>query len=367
MAEGNEENIEEPVSSEPYDEGDNYTVYENNDGSYTLDYYFEPVTYADKEKNSGSLTKSTIDDREVYVSSDNRSNISFPTYLDQEDPIEIEYDNYSAKLSLRSKSNEINDDDTEEDDPDGKLEVSSFIRKESTPDKIVYSDEDSGTDIVYYPRENGIKEEIVLYDMPSTNSFSFFIEFEEAFFKTEENGSIGIYKNDERVAEVSPPFMEDADGIIDDQNVFYKLSENEYGSAVIDLIVNEVYLKEASYPLVIDPTVVFITDGDDLSDAYVNSSSPALNYCNSAVTILPFGAQDNGAVYRSYISFDGLQDLIEGKSISSASLSLYLKTVPDTGSSIEIHRIDQSWNPSTVTWNSQPTSNNVASASNNCG
>ena len=353
-AEDEEETQEEPLTSELFEEGMDYTIYENSDGSYTLDYYTGPIRYFDEEGGLHDRKTERIDDEGSYSSSDDRVKAFFPSDLDKENTIDLSFDGYSLKMyPLYEKTDDYgNSEETKE---------KSFLKEENRAHKVSYYDETSGARLVYYPFDSGVKEEIVLSERPEKGVFSFCLKAEKAQFREEKDGSIGIYLDDRLFAVITIPFLMDARGVINEKDIYYKLSDINDDSVILDLVVDEDYLDAASYPVTIDPTVTF-TETGELYDTFVRSSLPNNNYYNSGAFILPYGAQEDGQVSRSYIFFNGLHALIQGKSVTQAKLKLYQKDVPAVTSSIEVHRVDEAWNPSAITWNSQPLCNGTASA-----
>jgi hypothetical protein len=144
------------------------------------------------------------------------------------------------------------------------------------------------------------------------------------------------------------------------------------------LLIGSVYgvlttscVKESDVTLQSDTIVIAKTyqpDGLYGKDAIVESIVPDRNFGDSIqFTVLSWTSGGAFNTARAFIEFD-LSGIPIQKKISSAKLSFYWisydNLIDQTGeNAFTIYRINEEWDESTVTWNSQPSSTNLDSVS----
>ncbi|MBS3902641.1 MAG: DNRLRE domain-containing protein [Dethiobacter sp.] len=138
----------------------------------------------------------------------------------------------------------------------------------------------------------------------------------------------------------------------------------ESGKTYLDLTAEWDWLQNASYPVVIDPTVA---SGEPITtvhkDTFASSTYPSTTYTDD-----PFLFSGNNGTYgrtRSFVQFV-LPSLTSGAKITSSTFSLYQIASGSTSHTLDIYRVTSFWDAYQTTWNSQPTVGAVeASLSNN--
>ena len=355
-----EETEEETFTSEKVGEGVYYTLYENSDGTSTLDYYAGPIRYEDEDSELHDIDLSLVSKGEdSYTAASTKARISFPESLNDENGISLSSGGKTILMSPFS-------DADEEGQEDGRSAM-SLEREDVSRNAITYRDESSDAEYRYYAGNMGVKEEIILDGKPLSNVFSFSVSVNEGHFELCSDGSVAIGDDEGSFAYIKAPSLTDAEGRTDYGNAAYGISEDQGRNGIIlSLTIDEDYLDACSYPLRIDPTLQFI-DENEVYDAYVRSQSPNQNYYNSATLSMPFGSEADGSVSRTYVYFEGLQEFISGITVSNAVFNAYLETVPSVSSTVEIHSPESPWSPSAITWNSQPLFSSVVYASKACG
>lgn len=101
--------------------------------------------------------------------------------------------------------------------------------------------------------------------------------------------------------------------------------------------------------------VEFQPGPSDGKDTFVSSANPDNNYA-SHIHVYIGHSTDTEATFRGFIEFTGLDSYItEGYICEEAILAIEVLVVtPGTSDQYEIHRVEEDWSESSVTWNDQP-------------
>ncbi|MFE4698714.1 DNRLRE domain-containing protein [Streptomyces sp. NPDC056738] len=144
------------------------------------------------------------------------------------------------------------------------------------------------------------------------------------------------------------------------QRVDTKIETSEDGAQTLVLSPDKDFLATATYPVTIDPTSTLAVTTDtwvqnpDYPDSQV--SSPELKS----------GTYDAGTdVARSYLKFD--VSPFKGKHIIDTNLALYSyysSTCSTSGAGTQVRRITSSWDSSSITWGSQPSTTTTGAITN---
>ena len=222
-----------------------------------------------------------------------------------------------------------------------------------------YKSKDNKFAYEYISSEQGVKENIILDEVPTSNVFSFSLELNGATAKKDTSvEGISFYNEDEDiVGGIQIPFMNDATGKAYSEDITYNLTDLGEGKYTVDMTVSEEYLKDKHrvYPVTIDPTVTW-TGTTYMYDTYVaNNTYKNDNFYSNSVTLLRAGMLPSGsATTRSLLHWPKIPATVKDKYISSAKLSLYETGTANSGSTLRAYRVKTSWSKSAVTWNTQP-------------
>jgi hypothetical protein len=202
---------------------------------------------------------------------------------------------------------------------------------------VHYQDVWNDADVCLELKNNGIKETIVLKTDKAPNTFTF-----EVDGPLEDDLTAGTLQ-------LMPAWLEDAAGTKRDvSQTVRRVGDVTY----IDL---EADLDGLVYPIYIDPTTTLQPDPTAGIDTQIGSSTGGpsnLNYGTS--TTLRVGTTTQTDIWRSMIKFD-LSSIPSQSLVSSAYFNLLRSgSFDSTTQTIDVQRILDDWNESTVTWNTQP-------------
>ena len=344
-------------------------TFQNPDGTLTAYLFSCPTFYRDAD---GGLTK--IDNRVVaqrdgsYINAANERQASFSDMSKENKAVSLSYKDYSIAFSPQNAQ------------PSAVAKYANQYAKSDLPEEIsegnsvLYQNVYDNIDMSYTVYSRGIKENIILKSFTGQNEFLFDTEVKNLTYKISENGEIiFINENGEEIFNIGGLYAIDADGnmTFDVQCVIEESGENNY---ILTLVVDEAFLANAAYPVIIDPTATIY--GMDTLDTFVADGWPTRNFNNnnngtSNMYYLRTGKDTDYGIRRSYVNFSNLSDIPSAATITSAKIRLQRDS---SGGSINVraHRVTSSWGSSTVTWNTAPgysTSNissyAVATGSNN--
>ena len=171
---------------------ENSNTYLMSDGSKRLEIYNGNIRYLQNGKmtdydsslteisnrDKTELKKITDDiveeqiDKYEYVNAKGDTKQYFAESLNDETPIILTKDNYSIRFvpSVNKSSNKTDYGDEQN------IKFSGIDNNEN---KISYENQNKKIDYEYYSLNNGVKEEVVLYEKPSTNVFEFKYELKK--------------------------------------------------------------------------------------------------------------------------------------------------------------------------------------------
>lgn len=245
-----------------------------------------------------------------------------------------------------------------------KEQYNSSIEKDS----IVYKSDNIISEYQYISQKSGVKENIILSSKPFSNEISFEIFTENMKLILEKkSGSVNFIdtNNGKKVGYILPPNMTDARGQTNYKDISYKIVKKGK-KAILKLIIDEKYLENATYPIVVDPTAVWCSE--KLTAAMVSSLSFVRNQCWTADTLVVKNKSDRikpyiGTEQRVYLDMSAIMSgdaYINGpldwsdKQINKVTLSISESAAGYALGAVEIRETAGSWSMDSLSWNNQP-------------
>ena len=251
--------------------GLNEIVFQNQDGSHTLYVYDQNVKFIDddgsiKDIDTGIETiKNTKRKGYTYTNGANDVNVDFPDLI--KDGLVVGYDKSEIKMY---PTNYVG----------GELSVSD--------DKAIYDNiYGAGTQLIYTPTLNGVKEEIVLEKYNKKEKYTFIYEIGNGYISTLDDDCLYIYsENNELLGLIEPIYMIDANNKYN-ANSTMNYFENDDGTWTVEIIPDKEFLtsEDTVYPVIIDPTYSYIvnysSNSTGIQDITINSTSTSAGYSGS--------------------------------------------------------------------------------------
>jgi len=336
-----------------------------SDGSKRVDICSQKIRYQEKGKlkeYDSSLTTMDKADRQklkelnhgdslgkyIAVNKSGDSKQYFPQQLDKEAPVVMNKGKYSLSFApiVDEKYNSVIDGN-----------------------KITYKANGIISEYEYTSQKNGVKENIVLSSKPSKNEICFKVDSKNiTLIEDQQNKCIYFVdtESQHKVGYILPPNMKDGKGNINYDDISYKVM-NSGNEILLKLIINKKYLKNASYPVVVDPTAVWFLD-QYLPTAMVSSMQFVRDQTlhpnefvikNKCDLTFPYkGTEQRLYLDTSHVmsgdSYIGNKVEWNKKIIKRAQLSVAESTTNYTTGTVEVKKVKSSWSTENITWNTQP-------------
>lgn len=213
-------------------------------------------------------------------------------------------------------------------------------------------------DAVYTIAYNRIEEDIV-FKSP-TDASSIILSFNSAFDTVVNyNGSVDFYIEEELQFSVGSPYLYDA--VDENSNNVQVYANSDNGATIITYILDRSWLEdeEREYPIVFDPSITTKEYASNIVDTYVQQDDSA---DHSSEAKLYFGIKSN-KLTRSYIKINNLPDINSNCPVLSARLYLTLYPTTTTGKAVSLYKVNQAWNPNSITFSNQPSNVTYISSS----
>jgi hypothetical protein len=357
----------------PYDEEKYTEIIDNGDGTQTLRLYTEPVKY---KNDAGEYEY--IDNSVIEASTGSTSEQSFETAnsdvevrmsdnLNQADAIRLsigDYDIGFQPLDILTENGESSAGVSFVEAQTGAAEDTIDAVEECG--SVVYSKTfDENTDIVITPTSTGLKEEIVLYEIPTETQYSYDFTVDGVVPILRRDGNLYFVDLEKglQVAAIPTPNMCDStpeSGPVDIPVTLEKTGENEYRYT---LFPDRAFLENAVYPVTIDPTISS-TQAGGIYDTYVQSNT-STNYCNGAKIIV--GRSTAGTKFRGLIkitpgALGNLQATMAGCTLTQVLYHAYNQYGGASYPLVEVRQIPADWVYNTVRWSNQPALGNIVTS-----
>lgn len=252
--------------------GLNEVIFQNQDGSHTFYVYDNNVKFVDKDGSAKDIDlgietiKNVKKKGYTYTNGANDVNIDFPDLI--KDGLVVGYEENEVKMYPKNYVG-------------GRLNVSN--------DKAIYDNiYGAGTQLIYTPTLNGVKEEIVLEKYNKKEKYTFIYEIGNGYISTLDDDCLYIYsETDELVGLIEPIYMIDANNKYN-ANSIMNYFENSDGTWTVEIIPDKVFLtaEDTVYPVIIDPTYSYYTvnysnNTTGIQDVTINSTSTSAGYSGS--------------------------------------------------------------------------------------
>lgn len=308
------------------------TRYVNPDGSFTEELFMEQQFYQDpydkkwkkvdntlknSTKKAGKL-ENTANDKKVWIAQESGNG----------ELVTTEKEGKSVGLV-----------------PVGANKVPGTVKDNEVTFKGILPD----VDVRYRVKGSAVKEDIILNQYQNQNTFRFELKQKGVTANKEKNGTI-VFKDSKGniVWFFESPYITDAKGTYSEK-VSLELRE-ENGKTFVDVVAGQEFLKDpgTKYPVTIDPT---IDNWNVLRDNFIASSFPDSIF--SSNTYMETGYNSYFGTTRALARFS-LPALPSDSVITSAIFNAYQTQNDGQQASVDLYRATSDW-PSSVTWNTQPT------------
>ncbi len=216
-------------------------------------------------------------------------------------------------------------------------------------EKVIAGSPEISVDYSVY--RNKIEEDIYINSKTDVKSISMNLSVGTLVARVNFDNSVSLL-NEEGEPEytIGVPYMEDAAGeILND----IKVTVTQNGSdCVITYTPNEAWLasEERVYPILLDPSITSREYSSNIVDTYVYEGNTANHSSEKKL----YAGIRNSKIHRSFIKIANLPAIDQSMPVIGATLSLKLTTGSTTGRTVALYKLNNDWNPSTITYANQP-------------
>ena len=330
-------------------------VYMLSDGKREYVAYAEPIHYYNSatgryEEIDNSVKQCAENETFSYKSTANSWNVFFGEHLGASGAVMLQKGDY--RLSFYVPGAEYNP-----------IMHSSQLNSQADNNiandtrSVVYLNAAYGVDVAYTVHSGELKEDIVLKTRESDRKITFEINTENLIPVHDAEGLYFKNSQNEVIFRFAPMYAEDANGRMTD-GIEYE-AEIDGTNVTLTVTIDEEFLDDenTAYPVIIDPTTV-VTGTAKTMDTCVDEQYPESNYYSHA-SLWTGGKLGNNAM-RTYIKFDLPED-IASWSVVEAKISI--KKRDYAAPTVRAHRIFRNWDPTKITWKSQPDFSNLTVSS----
>ncbi|MBE6563267.1 MAG: DNRLRE domain-containing protein [Ruminococcaceae bacterium] len=355
------ENVEAEVIGELTEKREaNVKHFRMSDGSVKAAIYPVDVHYEDENGALQDIDNTLLADVEeeanIYRNTANSFFVKFMKKSGDHKLYTIEIDGHKIKASIEGaeKTEAKLKDETESEE---KL-TGAPMAAENLSGSVTYENIFKNTDIQYTVISDRLKENIIINKKVDFGSLTYHYDIgNDLEAVEEENGTILIREKDggKTVTVISAPAMWDANGRHSDE-LSLKLTEQKNGKITVVLTWDKEWVnsKETAFPVTVDPVLETTKDPTKIYDTYVHADDP-----NSSKYWLWEQLEVSEDAY-TLLKFE-LPELSSGDKVINAELALAPKSyLPasiategyDPQVNITAHQILQSWETSSITYNS---------------
>ncbi|HEY8365098.1 MAG TPA: DNRLRE domain-containing protein, partial [Haloplasmataceae bacterium] len=338
--------LEVPVVDEVIEERDEYSkTFRKLDGTYEIALYKERVNYLE-DGVWKEIDNRLVEENEEYSNISNILKVKLPKKIHENKKIKLTIDNYDIEITMlginKVEGNVLNNNNNK----------SSNIKAVNNLSSVYYKNINDYTDLKLSIIGSTLKEEIILNKYQKDISFTFIINSKGLVPKETPNGILFYNEKEEVVFVIDNYFMYDANNSFsyDIETKITELKKYEYQLTVIP---NDKWLREAVYPVVVDP-IVEIPGVSSIQDTYISEIEPNTNYSKSSKLLIGSSL----GRYRSYIKFS-LPEILNSKSIIYSTLELTVDDDESNYPQLNIHRNNIDFKDNTATWNNMYGNNNT--------
>ena len=368
-----EEVDEAYIVHEIEDERTEYSkVYRLSNGLHMAAVYNEPVHY-EKDGHWEDIDNTLVTKDGKLSNTAGVWDVSFPQSMSSSNAVTIEKDGYTLSFYMAGQVRKLTMAPIGQD-PVSVMAVTSSAAQVQTLDltaekeaaehpetvldnthsRLQYTGVFSNTNVVYDLVSNRVKESIIIgaYDA-ELQGYQYTLNTGSLTPVLTDSGEILLVGTDKQtvVMTMPAPYLVDNNGEYS-YDVTVDLQGTK-GTYVLTYTLPTSWMADSSrsYPVVLDPIVYAQADINNIHDVSVYENGSEYTY---QFSVLDCGHNEAYGIMRSYIKYAVLPTLTYSDVVISATLRLEKPNNSDYPTPIEVHKVNETWESSEVTWANQP-------------
>lgn len=295
------------------------------DGSYEVAVYDTNIHYNDNGEWK-EIDNSFSETKDEYAIKDNSFKFKFPKTIKDNKDIKLSIGDYSIDWNIQEAQSSTAEYSES-------VEKSSNIKELiSVNQSVVYTNIQKGVDIEYIVSGNEVKENIILNKYIDNYSITFEYKVKNLTIIEDNSGNILFVNSDNEVVfKFSDMYMFDANSQIS-YNIDFNVLQTKNDSYLVTITPNDEFLANASYPIVIDPTISsVVSSGISVQDTYYNNILGENYHLDSVIKCNAF--EENGLINFTVPS------TLKNHNVVFATLNL-TTTDNNGGGELLVHEVD---------------------------
>ncbi len=339
-----------------------------SDGTFMVAQYGTPVHYEDQEGRwediDYSLEAETVtngtEPQEVYTTTEkagSRDRIKFSKKLKEGKTVSIKNTEFPLSWGLKGAKKQTVQIEAAEA-IEAKNWNDQFLFADTNAQVLTYAEVYDGVDIEYQVQSGGIKENIILKEKGTANTYEIVYDIGKLEAVQVDERTIQLLGGEDIVYQICAPYMMDANGEQSD-GLTLSMEQTKKKEITVTMTADQDWLQaeERAYPVVLDPSVYTETDINAIDSTFITSERPSTNYVNTDELIV--GRESSAYGYCRILLKVELPDLNPGDMVVDAKMymklcgmDVFIPELPDQ--QVNVHRITESWEIGGVTWNTRP-------------
>ena len=327
-----------------------------SDGTFMVAQYGAPVHYEDENQEWQEIDNTLVEEAEsltavaneeaAVMAADEEAGIAAAAYEPEEyyTTTEKAGDNERIKFSKKLKEGKtvsIKNTEfplswgikgaqkqtvqiSEADNEEPKDWNDKFLFVDTGSQILRYADIFAGVDAEYMIQPGGIKENIILKEKDTLNSFEIVYDIGELTPVQVDAQTIQLKNGEEVIYQISAPYMQDAAGQRSD-TLTLSMVQTKNHEITVTMTADEVWLldEERVYPVTLDPTVQTKTKKSDIDSTFITSGQASTNHSDKFELLVGRESSEYGYC-RTLMKID-LPELNPGDMVVSAQMLLIRK------------------------------------------
>ncbi|QVK19278.1 DNRLRE domain-containing protein [Mycoplasmatota bacterium] len=324
---------------------ENRTEYEKYfrkiDGTYEVAIYNQPVHYF-KNGKWEDIDNRLNENKDELETKANKFKLKFPKKLDDNKKIKLKMDDYSIDWKV------LGIDGSDAQYEHNKIKSNDKRELTNINQTIKYRNIQNNVDIEYLVNGSNIKENIVLNEYISDFSISFEYKLSNLkIIQNDEEQVLFVNENNDIIFTFDELYMFDINENIS-FDINYDIKKTGDNAYLVTITPDNNWMLNASYPVVIDPTLKSDTTSMLIYDTYISEANPSTNYSSSSE--MKVSSLSSADEYKGLLYFY-IPSSIMDKVITYSHLTLTKKTATE-GRQINLYKNLKTFSSSSVTWNS---------------
>ena len=352
----------ENVLEEQEDKRTKYSkTYSMKNGSSVIELYPEEI-HQKIEGNWKEIEKTLVLQKTIhdytYTSKHKNWKVQMPKEMNAETGLTITKDDHSIMLYLESEIRKSDNLQMNEEMSVHETSPSAVKEDENEKTKLNYNEVYPNTDVSYEIDDTRVKESIVIKEYDASLSGYLYVLNTSSLIPVLNNKKeIELITKDtkEVVMIIKAPYLIDSAGKISEDVEVELVSKGESYLLMYSLPKGWMKEEERVWPVILDPTIEEAASGNNLQERTI--SEKTVYQAESAYNIV--GHNTTNGTVRTYLKYNELPELDSSDVIIKATIELRQTNTNSSSAVVKAHEVTESWDESTITWDTQPEYNEL--------